>query len=56
MDVRQFDDLMKTYVSASVDEKIDIYCSTENLTQDQYMQLLRNFPRTQIKKLERALA
>lgn len=56
MEIKQFDDLMQTYTIASVDEKIDIFCSTENLTQEQYMQLLRSFPRAQIKKLERALA
>lgn len=56
MEINEFSKLMQNYVEADVDEKINIYCTTRDLTQDQYMELLRNFPRSQIKKLERVLA
>lgn len=54
----QINDFKKFYTSfqeASVDEKIELYCSTVNLTEDQYIQLLRTFPPSDIKKLEKAL-
>ncbi|MFW6015457.1 MAG: hypothetical protein ACOCRK_03405 [bacterium] len=56
MENRSFNKLLDDYKDASVEEKIDIYCSTTNLTEDQYMVLLRNFPMNQIGKLEKALA
>ncbi|MDF2819955.1 MAG: hypothetical protein K0R15_396 [Clostridiales bacterium] len=56
MEINEFDKLMKTYIAADVDNKINIYCTTQELTQDQYMELLRNFPRSEIRKLERVLA
>lgn len=56
MEIKEFDQLMKTYISSDVDSKINIYCSTQELSQDQYLELLRNFPRSEIKKLERVLA
>ena len=39
----------------NVDQKIDIYVSTEGLTQEQYKQLLRLFPLEHLSKLEDAL-
>jgi len=51
----QFEELKKKFQSSTVDQMIDIYISTEGLTQEQYMELLRVFPREHITKLEAAL-
>ncbi len=56
MEANQFNDLFKQFRNASVDKKVDIYCYTEGLTQEQYMQMLRAFPPSQLVKLERALS
>lgn len=55
MDDKAFKKILENYKKVSVEDKIDIYCTTENLSEEQYMILLRNFPMNQIAKLERAL-
>lgn len=56
MNINEFEKVLKNYIVSDVDGKIDIYCTTQDLTQEQYMELLKSFPRSQIKKLERVLA
>ena len=48
-------DLKEKFQTSTVDEKIELYVSTEGLTQTQYKELLRIFPIDQISKLEAAL-
>ncbi|NLK21432.1 MAG: hypothetical protein GX308_04995 [Epulopiscium sp.] len=55
MDLQQFEQLKQRFQKGDVEQKIDIYVSTQGLNQEQYMQLLRLFPREHIPKLEAAL-
>jgi len=55
VDNNQFQRLKEKFQAATVDEKIDLYVTTEGLTQNQYKELLRVFPLDQISKLEEAL-
>lgn len=55
MDTREFNKFFMKFKNATVEDKIDLYCSTLGLNEDQYMQLLRTFPPSEFKKLERAL-
>lgn len=55
MDNNKFIKFFEVFKSSSIDEKIDLYCTTENLSEDQYLQLLRTFSPSEIKKLEKAL-
>lgn len=56
MQIKEFDKFYHKFEEASVDDKIDMYCTTTNLTENQYMQLLRVFPPSQIRKLEKAMS
>jgi hypothetical protein len=56
LETKVFDKVLDEYRSASIEEKIDMYCSLQDLTEDQYMVLLKNFPMNQLSKLEKALA
>lgn len=56
METKAFSKLLKDYKESNIEEKIDLYCSTNDLSEEQYMILLKNFPMNQIKKLEYALA
>ncbi|NLM12417.1 MAG: hypothetical protein GX209_01540 [Epulopiscium sp.] len=55
MELQQFEQLKKRFQNGTVDEKIDIYVTTEGLTQEQYKQLLKLFPLEHLSKLESAL-
>lgn len=55
MELQDFERLKKRFQMGNVDQKIDIYVSTEGLTQEQYKQLLRLFPLEHLSKLESAL-
>ena len=55
MELFDFDRIRTEFETADVDKKIDIYCTTENLTQEQYKQLLRLFPIGELDRLEAAL-
>lgn len=55
MEQRQFNRFFQDYRNADVDKKIELYCSTRDLSESQYMQLLRAFPVNKIPKLEKAL-
>lgn len=47
--------LKKQFENATTDEKIKLYTTAEGLTQEQYRELLRLFPYSEIGKLEKAL-
>ncbi|QZY57602.1 hypothetical protein [Crassaminicella profunda] len=51
-----FQEIKEKFRSASVDEKIRIYTTTQGLTVDQFKELLRMFPLQHLDKLERAMA
>lgn len=53
--MQQFEQVKKRFQMGNVDQKIDIYISTDGLTQEQYKQLLRLFPLDHLPKLEAAL-
>lgn len=56
MKVREFEDLKDKFISSNLEKKIEIYKYTEELTLSQYKELLRNFPYSEIGKLEKSLA
>lgn len=55
MDKKIFNKFLESFRDAPVEQKIDLYCTTTDLTEDQYMILLKNFPMNQIGKLEKVL-
>lgn len=55
MDVNDFIKLKKRFENADTEGKINIYLTSEGLTKEQYMALLRVFPRAEIGKLEQAM-
>ncbi|PKM49789.1 MAG: hypothetical protein CVV02_14365 [Firmicutes bacterium HGW-Firmicutes-7] len=55
MQFNEFREFFATFQEANTEDKIELYCSTVNLTEEQYMQLLRTFPPSDIRKLEKAL-
>ncbi|MCT4545295.1 MAG: hypothetical protein N4A63_17315 [Vallitalea sp.] len=55
MEQNQFNKFFQSYKNADVDRKIELYCSTQGLSENQYMQLLRAFPVNKIPQLEKAL-
>ena len=56
MDKTDFQKILMKFKIASVDGKIEIYTTTEGLNREQYRELLMWFPRTELDKLEKALA
>ncbi|HHV38117.1 MAG TPA: hypothetical protein GXX70_01335 [Tepidimicrobium sp.] len=54
--VHDFEEIKKRFKEADVDGKIEIYTTVDNLTVDQYKELLRMFPIKYLEKLERAMA
>jgi hypothetical protein len=55
LELQAFEQVKQRFQAADVEGKIDIYATTEDLTQEQYKQLLRMFPMQHFSKLERAL-
>lgn len=53
---QEFQEFLIKFQEASTEEKIDLYCTQVNLSDEQYRTLLRNFPPSELKKLERALS
>ncbi|SDZ05924.1 hypothetical protein SAMN05660462_01688 [Proteiniborus ethanoligenes] len=51
-----FEEVKKRFRDASVEEKIDIYTTTQGLTVEQFKELLRMFPIQHLDKLERAMS
>jgi len=55
MELYAFEQIKNDFQAADVDKKIDMYCYTEDLSQEQYRQLLKLFPTDALGKLEAAL-
>lgn len=55
MEQKQFNRFFQDYKSADVDRKIELYCATQDLSENQYMEMLRAFPVNKIPQLEKAL-
>ena len=55
MELTQFNKLKLDFLSATTDEKIDMYVTAQNLTQTQYKELLKMFPLKELGRLEAAL-
>ena len=55
MDIHDFEKMKHTFAQGNVDEKIEIYVNAEDLTQQQYRELLRMFPLEELGRLETAL-
>ena len=51
----EFEKVKSEFGSADVTRKIEMYVSAQGLSQDQYKQLLRMFPASQLHLLEAAL-
>lgn len=56
MQFNEFRQFYSKFQESDIDNKIDMYCTTVNLTQDQYLQLLKTFPPSAIRELEKALS
>lgn len=56
METQTFNQFFDEFKSAAIDDKIDMYCSTPDLTKDQYKEMLRTFSADEMKKLEMALS
>jgi len=56
VELTAFEQLKSRFNNGNVDDKIDIYVTTEGLTQTQYRELLKLFPLDALSRLEEALA
>ncbi len=56
MKLVEFEMFKRKFIEANDDEKINMYASTEGLTKEQYIELLRNFPLKRLNELEEALS
>ena len=55
MEKTDFVKILDKFKNANVEDKINIYTTTEGLNRNQYMELLMWFPKTEIDRLEKAL-
>ena len=55
MEKLDFTKLKMRFMAADLNEKVQIYVSSEGLSQSQYKELLRVFPMNQLHMLEEAL-
>jgi hypothetical protein len=51
----EFGQFYEGFVAADLDTKIELYCSTENLSTNQYKKLLRTLTPSQFKRLEKEI-
>lgn len=56
MKLVEFEMLKRKFKEADVEEKINLYIESEGLTQEQYKELLKMFPLSQLNELEAAMA
>lgn len=56
MQFNEFRQFFSKFQESELEEKIEMYSTTVNLTDEQYMQLLRTFPPSAIRQLEKALS
>lgn len=55
MEMADFEKVLEQFQKEDVEGMIDMYISTEGLTQDQYKSMLKFFPIGEIPRLEAAL-
>ena len=55
MDIQGFEELKCRFKKADTDTKISLYIDADDLTQQQYKELLRMFPLKDLHQLEAAL-
>ncbi|QSX06160.1 hypothetical protein JYG23_01460 [Sedimentibacter sp. zth1] len=53
--VKTFEEIKNNFINATLDEKIKIYTTTENLSVEQFKELLGYYPLKHLDKLERAV-
>jgi len=51
-----FEHVKERFISADLDQKIDIYTTVQGLSVDQYKELLKYFPIKHLAKLDQAMA
>lgn len=51
-----FEEIKQRFKNAGLDEKIEIYTTTQGLSVEQFKELLRMFPIQHLDKLERAMS
>lgn len=51
-----FEQIKEKFKNASLDEKIEIYTTTQGLSVEQFKELLRMFPIQHLDKLEKAMS
>ena len=56
MEYNEFEILKNQFKAADTEKKIDLYLETEGLSQDQYKELLKEFPLHELHKLEEEIA
>lgn len=56
MKLVEFEMLKREFSEAGTEKKINMYIEAEGLTQEQYKELLKMFPLSEINKLEAAMA
>lgn len=55
MSTVNFEEIKRNFINADLDEKIRIYTTTENLSVEQFRELLKYYPIQHLSKLEKAL-
>jgi len=55
MNFKEFKKLKEQFKNATVDNKIKLYVESDELTENQYKQLLKEFPLDHLKELENKL-
>ncbi len=54
-DIQNFEHIKERFISADLDDKINIYTTVQGLSVDQYKELLKYFPLKHLAKLEQAM-
>lgn len=55
MQTDEFKKMVDSFIASGVEEKINMYLDAEGLSQEQYKELLRHFPLSELHRLEAAL-
>ena len=55
MSTVNFEEIKRNFINADLDEKIRIYTTTEDLSVEQFRELLKYYPIQHLSKLEKAL-
>lgn len=55
-DMQNFEHIKERFISADLDDKINIYTTVQGLSVEQYKELLKYFPLKHLGKLDKAMA